>query len=84
MAIPAQRSKTIEDFEAFIFHPENVDRNFEFIAGEIIEMVSNSYSSEIAAEIIFLIRSHMKDATVKGRVTAPDGGYKIGEDRYIT
>lgn len=83
MAIPIQHAITIQEFEAFIFDPKNVDRQFEFIAGEIREMVSNNYSSEIASEILFLIRFYMKQTGLKGRVTMADGGYQIGDDRYI-
>jgi len=83
MAIPIQQAITLQEFEDFIFHPDNVDRHYEFIAGEIVAMVSNNYSSEIASEILFLIRLHMKQTGLKGRVTMADGGYQIGEDRYI-
>lgn len=83
MAISIQHKTTLKDFEDFIYHPDNIDRHFEFIGGEIVEMVSNNYSSEVAAEIIFLIRLHMREAGIQGHVTAPDGGYVIGEDRYI-
>ena len=83
MAIPIQQAMTIQEFEDFIFHSSHVDRHYEFIAGKIVEMVSNNYSSEIASEILFLIRLHMKQTGIKGRVTMADGGYQIGEDRYI-
>lgn len=83
MAIPIQHAQTIQDFIDFIMHPDHLDRNFEFIGGEILEVVSNSYSSEIASEISFLIRLHMKNHKIKGRVTGSDGGYIIGDDRYI-
>ena len=83
MTIPIQPAMTIQEFEDFIFHPDNISRHFEFVAGEIVEMVSNNYSSEIASEILFLIRLHMKETGLKGRVTMADGGYRIGEDRYI-
>lgn len=83
MTIPTQQAITIQQFKDFIFHPENTSRHFEFVVGEILEMVSNNYSSEIAAEILFLIRLHMKETGLKGRVTMADCGYQIGEDRYI-
>jgi len=83
MAIPIQPAISLQEFEEFVVHPDNVDRHFEFIAGEIREIVSNNYSSEIASEILFLIRFHMKQTNLKGRVTMADGGYQIGEDRYI-
>lgn len=81
MAINAPIS--IEDFERFIRLPENDDKRFEFIHGEIAEGVSNSYASIIAAEFIFQIKLHMQTHNIKGYVTSPDGGYDIGDDRYI-
>lgn len=83
MELKAKQKVTPQQFDEFVFQPENVQRQFELIAGEIREMVSNNYSSEIAAELIFLIKLHLRDTGQKGHVTAPDGGYEIGEDRYI-
>lgn len=42
---------TVEAFEAFIYHPDNVDRDFELIGGEIYEVVANGKSSKIAVTI---------------------------------
>ena len=83
MSIPTRPMISTQEFDEFIFHPDHIDRHYELIGGEIIEMVSNSYSSEIAAEIVFLIRSFMRETGLKGRVTTADGGYKIGNERYI-
>jgi Uma2 family endonuclease len=73
---------TLEEFERFIYLPENVDREFEYIGGEIVEVVSNSYSSEIAANILAEIKFHAKKHKA-GRVTGADGGYIIAGERYI-
>jgi len=83
MELKARQKITPQRFDEFVFQQENVQRQFELIAGEIIEMVSNNYSSEIAAEIIFLIKLHLRETGQKGHVTAPDDGYEIGEERYI-
>ena len=77
------RRVTLKEFEAFITDPENVDREFELIGGEIYDVVSNSYSSEIAANIIFFIKLFLRDHKLNGRVTSSDGGYMIGDERYI-
>lgn len=42
----AQPKVTVQDFEAFIELPENSDRLFELIGGEIVEVVSNGYTPE--------------------------------------
>ncbi len=73
---------TAEEFDTFVFLPENVNRNFELIQGRIHEVVSNSYSSEVAALVLIIlggfVRSHQS-----GRVTGADGGYSVAGERYI-
>lgn len=73
---------TLETFEAFLSQPENRNRDFEWIGGKIVEVVSNSYSSHVAmllgGELSVFARKNKL-----GRVTGADGGYIIGEDRYI-
>ncbi len=76
------RSVTPEAFDRFVLLPENRDRNFELIAGEIVEVVSNSYSSEIAGIILGEFRAFIKGKDL-GRVTGADGGYIVEGERYI-
>lgn len=69
-----QRFITADEFDAFVRLPENADRNFELIAGEIVEkMVSNPRSSSIGAvatgALAIFVRQHGL-----GRVTGADGG----------
>ena len=71
-----------DDFDRFALLPENHDRLFEFIAGEIVEVVSNPFSSNIAAIVgtfmgLFVLQHNL------GHMTGADGGYKIGQERYI-
>ncbi|HYO89277.1 MAG TPA: Uma2 family endonuclease [Candidatus Limnocylindrales bacterium] len=77
----APRTMTAEQFEEFSLRPENADRRLELVEGEITEVVSNSYASEVAANILAEIRFFAK--THGGRVTGADGGYVVGNDRYI-
>ncbi len=73
---------TTEDFEHITQLPENAERRLELVAGEIIEVVSNNYSSMIAmyigAKLLFFA-----DEQRIGRVTGADGGYVVGAERYI-
>ncbi|HEX2619162.1 MAG TPA: Uma2 family endonuclease [Phototrophicaceae bacterium] len=73
---------TTEAFDAWVMLPENADKSYELIAGEIYEVVANWDSSKIAAIIlgfiIFYVRQHGL-----GDVTGADGGYKVGKDRFI-
>lgn len=82
MAIPIQHAQTIQDFIDFIMHPDHLDRNFEFIGGEISEVVSNSYSSMVAANILIRIGGYVLQHQL-GYVFGADGGYQISEERYI-
>jgi Uma2 family endonuclease len=81
MAVQTKRA-TVEEFDQFVQLPENADRLFEYVGGEIIEVVSNNYSSEIAARILIEIGIFVKNKNM-GRVTGADGGYMVSGERYI-
>lgn len=70
------------EFEQFVMLPENADRSFELIGGEIVEVVSNGVSSEIGAFICGLMVVFARQHKL-GYVTGADGGYRIGTQRYI-
>lgn len=82
MTIPA-RTMTVEEFDKWIFLSENADKSFEYIGGEIVEVVSNHYSSKVAFEVGFHIRLYMRENKIKGHVTGADGGYIVSGERYI-
>lgn len=72
-----------EDFEAFTQLPENSGRDFELIAGRIVEkMVSGPRQSSVAARLLILMGSFVLQHKL-GRVTGADGGYQVGPERYI-
>ncbi len=81
MTAPAKRY-TAEAFDAFVVQPENEEKLFEFIGGEIVEVPSNPYSSEIASEISFFIKLFLRESGIEGHVTGEQGGYQVGEERY--
>lgn len=58
---------TIEEFEAFIALPENEDRLFELIDGEIVEKVPTELHSVVAGNFYASLRSHVKPRKL-GRV----------------
>ena len=66
MAVQREKQYTVEEFDDFVNLPENAERLFEFIGGEIVEVPSNPYSSEIAATIIFMLRNRQFLACVLG------------------
>jgi Uma2 family endonuclease len=73
---------SLEQFDEFVLRPENADRNFEFIAGEIVEVVSNNYSSLLGIRIGGRISLYAEDHHL-GHVTGADGGYIVVGERYI-
>jgi Uma2 family endonuclease len=73
---------TVEEFDTFVLLPENVDREFEFIGGEIYEVVSNPLSSNIGARVITFLGMYLLTNDI-GRLTGADGGYRVSGERYI-
>ena len=55
MTLSFQQKPNIQDFEAFTKLPENSEKIFELIDGEIFEVPSNPYVSVIASRIIGFI-----------------------------
>jgi Uma2 family endonuclease len=82
MAVQLKRPITAVEFDEWVLLPENSDRRFEYIAGEIVEVVSNDIASEIAINIAAELRQFLKQNPL-GRVTGADGGYIIAGHRYI-
>ncbi len=73
---------TKEQFYEFVLRPENRDRNFEYIAGEIVEVVSNNDSSSKGANLIAYFGNYVL-VNKLGRITGADGGYVINGEDYI-
>ena len=71
---------SVEKFEAFI--STQTDKDFELIGREIIEVVSHSYASHIAAELLARIGIFVDDNQL-GYYTGADGGYIVGDERYL-
>jgi Uma2 family endonuclease len=73
---------TVEEFEAWTLLPENRERNFEFIGGEIVEVVSDNFASILASYISGKMIAYLEVNPI-GLVTGSDGGYIVGEEHYI-
>lgn len=77
------RPVTAAEFDRQVALPENLHRNLELIAGEIVEkVVSNPRSSSIAAWILGKLAVYV-EAHDLGHVTGADGGYVVSGERYI-
>lgn len=72
---------TVEAFDEFIHLPENAERLFEFIGGEIVEVPSNPYSSKISMRIGRFIGNFV-DENDLGHVTGEAGLYRVMNERY--
>ena len=81
MAVQVQRKMTVQEFDRWVELPEQSDKLYEYIGGEIIEVPSNAkaskYSMIIGGELYGFLRG--KDI---GHVTGEAGGYMIDGERY--
>jgi Uma2 family endonuclease len=73
---------TVEEFDEIAGLADNADKRLEFIGGEIVEVVTNNYASEIAATILAEIKIFTKRNNL-GRVTGANGGYIVVGERYM-
>ena len=55
-----QKSHTVADFEAFIAQPENTDRLFELIDGEIVEKMPTEKHGVIQAEFARILGNFVR------------------------
>ncbi len=81
MAVRNKSRLTLDEFEAFIALPENVDKTFEYIHGEIVEVPSNAFASKIAAKILTYIGIFLLEHDL-GHLTGEAGGYMVSGGRY--
>lgn len=72
---------TVEEFEQFVEQPENADKLFEYIGGEIIEVPSNLYASLISSRILGFIFIYLLQHDI-GYVSGEAGGYIVSGERY--
>jgi Uma2 family endonuclease len=72
---------SVAEFDEFVQLPENENKLFEFIGGEIFEVPSNPYVSKIAITIAAYIRMYTLQQDI-GHVTGEAGGYIVSGERY--
>jgi Uma2 family endonuclease len=76
-----QTRSTVEEFEYFVDLPENADKLFEYIRGEIIEVPSRPYASSLAAHITIKIMTFTEEHKL-GFITGKGGSYIVSGERY--
>lgn len=73
---------TAEDFDTWANLPENGGHHYEYIAGEIVDVVSNPKSSKLGMRIGRYLAAFVDDNEL-GHVTGADGGYQVSGERYM-
>lgn len=73
---------TPETFDEYALLPENRHRLLELIGGELVEVVASPKSSNVGADILTYINSFVLEHDL-GHITGADGGYRVGQERYI-
>ena len=82
MAAQVGERLTAAAFEAWADLPENRERTFEFIGGEVVEVPSNPLVSKIAGWILTALNMYLLNNDL-GHVTGADGGYIVDGERYV-
>jgi Uma2 family endonuclease len=77
-----RQTMTAQQFDKWANLPENIEKTYEFINGEILEVVSNPKSSKLGMKIGRFIDAFVDEHDL-GHVTGADGGYQVGEERFI-
>jgi Uma2 family endonuclease len=72
---------TFEEFREYVLQPDNSERSFELINGEMIEkMPGTTLNSAIPVNIAFHTRLHCRDKTIPYYISTGDGAYRIGNN----
>ncbi len=81
MSVEVRQIVSREEFEAFIQLPQNSEKRFEWVMGEVVEVPNNVYVSVIAATISFYINLFLMQNKI-GRVSGEGGGYWVNGQLY--
>jgi len=73
---------TAAEFDEWATRPENRDKRLEFIAGEVIELVSNDIAAGITFTFSGFIFVYLREHDI-GVAKGPDGGYIVAGQRYM-
>jgi Uma2 family endonuclease len=76
--VAREKPLTMEDFKAFVARPENSDRLFEFINGEIIEVTpGRTRYSEYHDIIVSAVRPFCREHNLPCHTCTADGAFTI-------
>jgi Uma2 family endonuclease len=82
MTTLARQVMTAEEFERWVALPQNRERRFERVDGEVIEVVSNEISAHVTAVISAFITMYAIKHQL-GYTTSSESGYRIGGNDYM-
>jgi Uma2 family endonuclease len=75
-----QTPVTLDQFEEFVARPENADKLFELINGEIVEVPpGTTRNSEIGHIIAVAVHLFCKEHNLPCHTSGGDGAYRVGE-----
>ncbi|PJF32520.1 MAG: hypothetical protein CUN52_01200 [Phototrophicales bacterium] len=80
MTLAIQPRMTLAEFDEWA--SKQYDRNYEFIGGEVVEVVSNSLASRVTFKIGGFLFAYLQTHPI-GEATTADGGYMVNGERYI-
>ena len=80
MALAIQPRMTLAQFDTWA--SAQYDRNYEFIGGGVVEVVSNSLASRVTFKIGGFLFAYLQAHPI-GEATTADGGYMVNGERYI-
>lgn len=74
---------SLDEFISFALRPENAERNFEFLDGEIIEkMPGSTENSALAFNIGLEVGIHCRQNNLPCFISTGDGAYRIGNNTF--
>lgn len=73
---------SLEEFEQFVDLPENAEKLFELVGGEIVEVPVCWHNSVIASRFIGELYSAMR-ADNSGHITGEGAGYEVSGECYV-
>jgi Uma2 family endonuclease len=80
MAVGTQHI-TVEEFDQCVDLPENAEKLFEYVGGEVVEVPSNPYASKVASRISGFIFMYRLENDM-GHLTGEQGGLVVSGERY--
>jgi Uma2 family endonuclease len=81
MTIDMRRMR-VEEFDVLLMTAEYIEHDYEFIAGEVIDVVAHPKSSKLGGRFLRYIGGFVDDNEL-GHATGADGGYHVENERYI-